>query len=228
MIDFLIKQIKELGKTLVFRYTPIGRPKYEYNLEPIQLAEIINQIERLKNSNGNILEVGVARGMTTKFVLTHLRLNGGLSSGKYIALDTFKSFPDDDLSYEVNKRGKKLWQLKGFSYISLKSWTRNFRGVNALQIEESDCKVFDYKKISPIKFALIDVDLYLPTLAALEGIFNELIPGGAILIDDCKDDVLYDGAYSALKRFLANNKLDYRKIGTKGALIIKSKADGYE
>ncbi len=221
MIDFLIKQFKEFGKTLVFRYTPIGRPKYEYNLEPIQLAEIINQIERLKNSDGNILEVGVARGMTTKFVLSHLRSNGGLNSGKYIALDTFNSFLDDDLKYEVNKRGKKLWELKGFNYISLKCWANNFHNESLLEIIQSDCKKFDYSRISPIKFALIDVDLYLPTLAALEKIYRELIQGGAILIDDCRDDSLYDGAFLATKEFCGKNNLAFQRVGVKGALIVK-------
>jgi hypothetical protein len=222
MFEYLIKQFRELGKTFFFRYTPLGRPAYSYNLEPIQLAEIINQIERLKNQDGNILEVGVARGMTTKFSLTHLHSNGGLTSGKYIALDTFNSFPSDDLNYEVNKRGKKLWELKGFSYISLKSWKKNFQNEEFLQIVQSDCKIFDYSSISPIKFALIDVDLYLPTLAALEGIYKELINGGSILIDDCKDNVLYDGAYMALKEFCVRYSLEYMKIGAKGALIVKA------
>jgi hypothetical protein len=210
-----------LGKTFFFRYTPLGRPSYSYNLEPIQLAEIINQIERLKNLDGNILEVGVARGMTTKFALTHLHLNGGLSSGKYIALDTFNSFSNDDLNYEVSKRGKRLWELKGFSYISLKSWKKNFQNEELLQIVQSDCKIYDYSKISPIKFALLDVDLYLPTLAALESIYKELITSGAILIDDCKDDVLYDGAFMATKEFCKKYNLEYERIGAKGALIVK-------
>ena len=221
MINYLIKQLRELSKTIVFRYTPLGRPTYPYNLDPIQLAEIINQIDRLKKSKGNILEVGVARGMTTKFILTHLHSNGGFSSGKYIALDTFNSFEPDDLEYEVNKRGKKLWELKGFNYISLKSWSNNFKNENFLQIIQSDCKKFDYIKISPIKFALIVVDLYMTTLAALENIYKLLIPGGAIIVDDCKEDVLYDGAYSALKEFAKINNIKFTKIGEKGALIIK-------
>ena len=91
-----------------------------------------------------------------------------------------------------------------------------------LQIVQSDCKIYDYSSISPIKFALIDVDLYLPTLAALEGIYKELIRGGAILIDDCKDDVLYDGAFMAMKEFCKNNNLEYKRIGAKGALIVKT------
>lgn len=221
MINYLTKQFRELGKTFVFRYTPLGRPGYAYNLEPIQLAEIINQIERLKNSEGNILEVGVARGMTTKFVLTHLNSNGGLSSGKYVALDTFNSFPSEDLYYEVAERGKRLWELRGFGYISLRSWAKSFKNEELLQIIQSDCKKFDFSKISPIKFALIDVDLYLPTLSALEGIYKELINGGAILIDDCKDDVLYDGAYKATKEFCQKYDVSLKRIGQKGALIVK-------
>ncbi len=221
MIQFLTKQFSEISKTIIFRYTPLGRPKYSYNLEPIQLAEIINQIERLKKFEGIILEVGVARGMTTKFVLTHLHSNGELQSEKFVVLDTFNSFPREDLNYEVIKRGKKLWELKGFNYISFQSWTKNFKNEKNLNIIKADCKNYDYTTIFPIKFALIDVDLYLPTLGALEGIYRQLIVGGAILIDDCRDNVLYDGAYTATKDFCKKNNLSYKKIGTKGALIVK-------
>ena len=44
----LKKLIKEQLKKLLFKYTKIGAPFYSYNLDPLQLAEIINSLEQVK------------------------------------------------------------------------------------------------------------------------------------------------------------------------------------
>ena len=59
MID---KLFKEKIKKLLFKFTSLGAPTYSYNLDPLQLSEIINSLEKVKKINGNICEVGVARG----------------------------------------------------------------------------------------------------------------------------------------------------------------------
>ena len=41
----LKKIIKEKLKSFLFKYTQIGSPHYSYNLDPLQLAEIINSLE---------------------------------------------------------------------------------------------------------------------------------------------------------------------------------------
>jgi hypothetical protein len=51
----MIKQkTKEIIKKILFRYTNLGSPTYSYNLEPLQLTEIINSLEKVKNFRGNI------------------------------------------------------------------------------------------------------------------------------------------------------------------------------
>ncbi len=219
---FLDKYVRELSKRLVFNYTPFGKPTYGYNLEPIQLATIVNEIDRTSSFSGNILEVGVARGMTTRFILEHLKSNANININNFYVLDTFNSFLRDDLMYEVSYRNKSLWKLKGFNYITLKSWSKNFIGEKYLKIICCDCKSFDYRTVAPIKFALIDVDLYLPTLAALEGIFRVLSDDGSILIDDCRDGVLYDGAFAAFNTFINKKNVNYKRVGNKSILLYKN------
>ena len=51
-------------KRIAFIYLKIGGPKYDFNVEPILLATIINELERLKTVKGNILEIGVDTGQT--------------------------------------------------------------------------------------------------------------------------------------------------------------------
>ena len=53
-----------------------------------------------------------------------------------------------------------------------------------------------------ISFALVDVDLYKPTAAALPKIWERLSPGGVIVVDDCRPgDYKYDGSLQAYLEF---------------------------
>ena len=93
--------MKELLKKIAFRHTAMGTPKYEYNVEPEQLAEIISSIVHLggKKNNLNLFEIGVARGMTTRFIAEHVMTNK--LNAKFYCLDTFSSFTTDDLNFET-------------------------------------------------------------------------------------------------------------------------------
>ena len=45
----LKKILSENLKKFVFKYTNIGKPKYQYNIDPLQLTEIIISLEKVKN-----------------------------------------------------------------------------------------------------------------------------------------------------------------------------------
>ena len=87
--------IIEKAKKFIFEYTNIGKPNYNYNLDPIQLAEIINSLETLKNIDANICEIGVARGMTSRFICEHLSTNK--FNDFFYCIDTFDSFTSEDI-----------------------------------------------------------------------------------------------------------------------------------
>ena len=44
--------------------------------------------------------------------------------------------------------------------------------------------VFEHVDVGTLSFAMIDVDLYEPTLASLQFVYPKLVPGGAIFFDD--------------------------------------------
>lgn len=216
-----MKSIKELFKKLVFRYTKFGRPYYPYNVEPIQLSIIINEIEKLKDLNGCICEIGVARGMTTRFIAEHIRNQNIEEKNMVFAIDTFNSFIESDLSFEVDKRGKSLKDLKGFEYNSFDVWKNNFSEFNFVKAIQADCSDFEYQSVSPIKVCFIDVDLYLPTKKALVKIYEATINGGVIIVDDVMDNSTYDGAYQAYIEFCDEYNLQANIIGNKCGLIYK-------
>ena len=86
---------------------------------------------------------------------------------------------------------------------------------------KSDCSIFNYENISPIKLVFIDVDLYLPTKKTLNKVFNHVIKGGYILVDDVQDNKNYDGAYQAYMEFCSEKNIKPIIIGNKCGLIKK-------
>lgn len=213
------RQLVELAKKVAFRHTRFGAPSYPYNLEPIELATLIVESDRLRAVPGTILEVGVARGMTTRFLCEHFRTSG--YSGRFAVVDTFNSFPPEHLEHEVRQRGKRRGDLQAFRFSEFRSWTRNFSQFPSVVAYQADCATFDYGRLGPIKLALLDVDLYLPTKAALPAIYAQLTPGGVLLVDDVAPNSVWDGAYQAYHEFCDEMGLRPEVVGNKGGLLRK-------
>lgn len=179
------------------------------------------ELERVKGIFGNIVEIGVARGMTTRFLSEHIVKEKLEKTLTYFAIDTFESFTSNDLKYEVERRGKSLIELKGFDYNDEKIWQKNFDEFKFVKTIKSDCAKYDYNQIKPIKLTFLDVDLYLPTKTALPKIYDATISGGAILVDDVMNNTVYDGAYQAFMEFCEERRLPAKVIGNKCGLIRK-------
>ena len=192
--------IKRLAKKLIFTYTNFGAPKYPYNITPGQLSRIVTELDRLSNAEGNIAEIGVARGMTTRFLCEHI-INLEGYRGTYYAIDTYDSFTRKDLEWEVSKRGKREEELEGFSYNNFKTWAKNFESFPFVEPIKADCSTVDYSKIGPFKLVFLDVDLYLPTIKTLRAVYGNLCIGGVILVDDVTNNNRWDGAYQAYMEF---------------------------
>jgi hypothetical protein len=212
--------IRELAKRFAFRYTRWGAPRYPYNIEPLQLAAIVNELERTAALEGAILEVGVARGMTTRFICEHLLRTGRLTERLY-AIDTFSSFNEDDVKFETIVRGKSRQELVAFDYNDFHTWSKNFAQFPFVTPVMADCATFDYSRIGPIKFAFLDVDLYRPTKEALGRIYAELCEGGVILVDDVKSGINWDGSYQAYVEFCTERGLPTDFLGSKCGVLRK-------
>lgn len=217
----IVKTLKEKAKTLIFRHTSLAAPTYRYNIEPIQLAYLIIEIERLKNVHGNIVEIGVARGLTTRFLAQHIKNQNLDQSLKLYAVDTFESFTEADLAFEVSNRGKSLDALDAFKYNDYDVWKSNFTEFKFVVPVQSDCSIVDYNKLGPIKVAFLDVDLYLPTQKTLPKLYSALVPGGVILVDDVLQGTDYDGAYQAYMEFCEAVGQTPEVIGNKCGVIRK-------
>jgi len=217
----ILKPVEEALKSFIFKHTKLGAPRYPYNVEPIQLATIIMELERLKNVEGNIAEIGLARGMTSRFICEHIKDLKLSKDFTYFAIDTFESFTEEDLKYEVENRGKSLFELKGFDYNDFNVWQSNFAKFPFVKVVKGDCALLDYSKLAPLKLTFLDVDLYLPTKNALPRIYSATLKGGIILVDDVCPDVKYDGAYQAYIEFCKEHSIEVNVIGNKCGVIYK-------
>jgi predicted O-methyltransferase YrrM len=217
----IVKTLKDQAKTLVFRHTSLAAPTYRYNIEPIQLASLIMEIERLKDVQGNIVEIGVARGLTTRFLAQHIKNQKMDQSLTLYAIDTYESFTEADVAFEVTKRGKSVEALDAFKYNDYKVWKKNFTDFKFVVAVQSDCSIVDYEKYGPIKVAFLDVDLYLPTQKTLPKLYKALVNGGVILVDDVLLGTDYDGAYQAYMEFCESIGQLPEIIGTKCGVIRK-------
>ena len=215
--------VREFLKKIIFRFTNLANPKYDYNIEPAQLLELLTSIDNFasKNQKSSIVEIGVARGMTTRFLSEHISLKN--YNVDYYCIDTFSSFTDKDLNFEVTKRGKAAKELLGFSYNDYTKWKLNFKKFSFIKPIEHDCSTFDFSTIAPINLCFLDVDLYLPTKNTLNNIWPHMAENSTIIVDDVVDNNQWDGAYQAFMEFVNENKLNYYLVGNKCGVIQKGK-----
>jgi hypothetical protein len=210
----------ELLKKAVFRHTRLGKPQYPFNIEPIQIATLICEIERLKEIEGAIVEIGVARGMTTRFLCEHI-VKSRYSNQSLVAIDTFSSFLPADIDYEITRRGEtetKRGLVSMFGYNDYEAWKRNFKDFPFVRAFQGDCATFDYSTIAPIKLTFLDVDLYLPNTKALPKIYENTCKGGAILVDDVQGNF---GARAAYLEFCDLIDVQPCVIGNKCGVVRK-------
>lgn len=225
-----MNNIREIAKSLLFRHTTIGKPTYGYQLEPIQLAEIVLGIEAVmqgRTSQATIVEIGVARGMTSRFIAEHIRASG--YDVRFFCIDTFSSFTDEDLRHEETHRGKSRKDMSWFTYNDYAAWKRNFAGYDFVRPIQADAGRFDYRSIGPIDFCFLDVDLYRPTLSALEGLWPNMADRSILMVDDVNEhDPLWDGAHEAFMQFATERQLPFRVAGSQHGVLWKSTDTGKE
>ncbi|MDE2882491.1 MAG: class I SAM-dependent methyltransferase [Acidobacteriota bacterium] len=223
-LDRLFPRLLATAKALAYR-TPVLRapllPRYPYWVDPGTLAEMIRLIDEPRTREGAIVEVGVARGITSVFLLEHLRTTG--DPRPLVMIDTFSGFTAEDIRHETAHRDRRRRDLANFSYGSACALRHSLKrlGYRNFRIIAGDCATVDWREIGPIAALLCDVDLYQPTLATLEAAWPLLLPHGGIVVDDCVEPHWADGSLEALLRFIKAKGLPFQRVGGKAARLTK-------
>src|SRR5436190_249281 len=173
-------------------------------------------MERGETLPGDIIEVGCGRGKTT--LLLNRFLDSLKSSKRYLAVDTFSGFEWSDVKFERRVRRKEenpgfySQSFRRFSYNSPTIWRKvviEYNKLDRVQMIVGDINRLDFEPQQRFSAALIDVDLYLPTLAAIREVYDRLTPGGTMVVDDVIKGPLYDGAYQAFHEFVAETHAEF-------------------
>ncbi|MGH7239047.1 MAG: TylF/MycF/NovP-related O-methyltransferase [Candidatus Saccharimonadales bacterium] len=216
--------ILEVVKYLVYRTPGVRRlmaPRYGYKINPGQLAELIRMIDETKDKGGTVIEIGVGQGDTSVFLLEHLKTTD--PKRELFLFDTFNGFTKDSVDYEINERKKSGGAYRSFKYGNAEIFGDNLKaaGYSNFRIFRGDASLFDWSTIAPISVVLLDVDLYKPTSEILKKIWQYIMPGGGIVLDDCLENTSWDGSLQAYREFINEMNMPFIRVGEKGAALRK-------
>jgi O-methyltransferase len=218
MRTYVLRSVK-----YIFFTTPLWRyflPIMKFDMTLPQLNFITESI-RSVNNPGVVLEVGVGGGATS--VIINQFMKAFKINRPFLAIDTFYGFTKEDILFEQTVRNKS--DTYGYYRSNSKDWyqkTLLAHGINGAKVFKADASAFDYKKIGEIAFCLFDVDLYKPTKSTLPLLYERLVPGGIIIVDDCSpDESIYDGAGQAYREFCDENGLQHELVHGKLGVIRK-------
>jgi SAM-dependent methyltransferase len=195
---------------------------YNYMFSPSQLIFLTQCLTETRHVAGCCIEIGCAQGRTTAFLRKFMDESGIKKS--YYALDTFSGFISEHVDYEVNQRSKNR-DINRVFVTNKKKWfdySLGISGVHSVESIECDATKFEFDRLGPIAFALLDVDLYLPMVDILPKLYRNLSPGGIILVDDCMPHELWDGALAAYEEFVSARGIEHNIVVEKIGIIRKS------
>jgi O-methyltransferase len=203
--------------------TPLWRfllPVMKFDMTIAQLNFITSMLENI-GGDGAVLEIGVGGG-STSIVINDFMKQKSIKRSFY-AIDTFVGFTKEDIAYEKNKR-RKTDDYLGYRSNSKKWYQKTLiaHGIKNAHIIQLDAKQFDYSVIGALAFCLLDVDLYKPVEFVLPRLYEILVPGGVIIVDDCSfQDSLYDGAGEAYRDFCSKMGIAQELVHDKLGIIRK-------
>jgi predicted O-methyltransferase YrrM len=197
--------------------TPLARwlwLPYRYMFTPDQLGFLGHELEAAPP--GAVVEVGCANGDTTAWL--NLWMDATKTERRYVAIDTFRGFSDEDIAIEAAQGRDTRGFTKSFRGPTRQRFDHSMRvnGITRVEVVTADAGSLDYSSYAPIAFALVDVDLYRPVRGALERVFPHLADGGLIVVDDCGPGK-FEGAGEAYREFCEERglspQIEHRKLG---------------
>lgn len=176
------------------------RKKFDYEngfyltSEPYRLGNIMAHYELYKKIigvPGDIIELGVFKGGGLIQFSTFRELLENENSRKIIGFDVFGRFPQGE-RLESDKQFVSNWnELFQNEFLSKDDIYRSLeiKNIHNVQLVEGDIcdTVAKYLKENPqtrISLLHIDVDIYEPAKVGLEKLFERVVRGGVIILDD--------------------------------------------
>lgn len=196
--------------------------KYETDLGGSGIDELLAQLEKVSELDGNVIECGAAYCGSSVIMAEYLRLR---HVDKLIyACDSFEGFNERELAKErergLTMAGDKAFTYTSYEYVKRKIKRLGFDGAVVL------VKGFFEETLETIEskfcFALVDCDLEASTLYSMERVWRDLVGGGRILVDDYHDEG-WGGVKRAVDFFVGKHRDEIAEYGSLNRLYLVCK-----
>ena len=167
---------------------------------------LIQLLESTLSLPGDVIECGVYRGASLMQISHAIKENH--SDKRVFGLDSFEGFPEDSVSATDVAAGRWYSRLqKKFRFCAdtpghLRMIADAF-DLNIELVRGYFCNTLPRFQKHSFCFIHLDVDLYLSYKECLEGLYDQLVPGGVIVFDEW-DCAKWPGATLAIKEFFSN------------------------
>lgn len=185
--------------TAMQNYSADISKKWEYEngfyltCDTSRIGKLLNHLEiynKILGLPGDILEFGVYKGTSLVRLLSFRNLLENQHSRKVYGFDIFGKFPDD-LALESDRDFVKRFEDEGGHGISKEELELHFQNKGFKNYELIGGNILqtipEFLASKPsLKIALlhIDVDVYEPTKVILEQLWERVVKGGVLMLDD--------------------------------------------
>ena len=182
-----------------------------------RIGKLLNHLEiykKIKDLPGDVLEFGVYKGTSMVRLLSFRNLLENEYSRKIIGFDIFGKFPDE-LQLASDRLFVEGFENAGGYGISKNEFEMhlNNKGFRNYSLVEGNIikTIPEYLVKNPslkISILHIDVDVYEPTLFILENLWNKIVKGGILMLDDYGT---VEGETKAVDEFFAGKNIQINK-----------------
>jgi hypothetical protein len=188
----MINIIKEYIRLVFNKYNrPDARDKYLEKIELSYLFGIFNLFKEIEKCPGHIIELGVGAGRNAILFGNLLKTTGQDGFARYFGFDSFKNYTDRDLKIEKGLNPKK-WENNSLNFVNKRIKKHNLKNVSYLiegDIRETlpkfinESNSFKGPETLFCRLIYIDTSAYEPSILGMELLWQHIVPGGLIVID---------------------------------------------
>ncbi len=197
-----------------------------------RIGKFMNHLDiykKILDLPGDILEFGVFKGNSFVRLLSFRDLLEDQNSRKVIGFDAFGKFPNEleserDVDFASNHDDVAGY---GISDLDLKNHLET-KGLSNFELVKGDLiktlpKFIENNPSLQISLLHIDVDIYEPSLVILESLWDKIVPGGILMLDDYG---LIEGETVAVDEYFSNKNdivINKSKYHSSPSYIVKPK-----
>lgn len=190
------------------RLLPIAN--WHWNLQTVLWA-----VRHARRLEGEFVELGVFKGHTTLFCAEYVEFQDWPKS--WFLYDTFEGVPEDQLDPGWKESNRQAYEGK-FSFEEVRERFAHIPNIRVIKGRVPEILA----ETSPEKIAFIHMDLNnsAAEIAALDALFERIVPGGVIVFDDYGWKVAR-AQYDAENAWFAERGLSILPLPTGQGLFIK-------